>query len=76
MGYGPWNAINFASYNYYKTTGSTDLTDVLSGGEYDHNDKPVDSYFWDSWVECVGAVKDGKEPKRKKWASLLCSNWS
>ena len=37
--------------NYLELTGSEDLTDILSGGEYLADGQPTDSAFWDYWLE-------------------------
>jgi hypothetical protein len=52
---------------YYKTTGSTDITDILSGGEYSENtDEPRDKMFKHWWNEIVEDVEKGLQPKRMK----------
>lgn len=57
-------------FEYYKETGSTDLTDILSGGEYKpESDDPIDlmfKYMWDEITDKV--INDKIPPKRKKWA--------
>ena len=49
---------------YWETTGSTDLTDILSGGEYWlEQDTPADSAFWEYWLQAIEKVKkDGPPP--------------
>jgi len=43
---------------YWEATGSNDLTDILSGGEYwILPDRPADSAFWEYWLEAVEKVK-------------------
>lgn len=43
---------------YWENTGSNDLTDILSGGEYwKGEEKPIDSAFWEYWVEAIAKVK-------------------
>jgi len=43
---------------YWESTGSTDLTDILSGGEYWlGEDIPADSAFWEYWLEAIEKVK-------------------
>ena len=43
---------------YWENTGSTDLTDILSGGEYwKGTDVPADSAFWEYWIEAIDKVK-------------------
>ncbi len=48
-----WYMLN----NYWELTGSTDLTDILSGGEYIQKDTPADSAFWEYWLEAVKQAK-------------------
>lgn len=52
--------------DYYHNSGSNDLTDVLSGGEY-IDGKPADIGFWYMWEEAVEKIKSGHPPKQKKW---------
>ena len=42
---------------YWELTGSTDLTDILSGGEYLSDDLPADSAFWDYWLDAIEKVR-------------------
>lgn len=43
---------------YWENTGSSDLTDILSGGEYWIGEEtPVDSAFWEYWIEAIDKVK-------------------
>lgn len=43
---------------YWENSGSNDLTDVLSGGEYwQGTDEPADSAFWEYWIESIEKVK-------------------
>lgn len=53
--------------NYWESTDSTDLTDILSGGEYWlEADTPADSAFWQYWLEAIEQVKrDGPPPLKK-----------
>ncbi len=52
--------------SFYEFTGNTDLTDVLSGGEYFGGDQPADSAFWDYWLEArTKLAKEG--PLRKSF---------
>lgn len=52
---------------YWEATGSTDLTDILSGGEYWlEADTPADSAFWEYWLEAVDKVKREGPPPLKK----------
>ena len=52
---------------YWEATGSNDLTDILSGGEYWLKpDKPADSAFWEYWLEAVEKVrKEGPPPLKE-----------
>jgi hypothetical protein len=52
---------------YWEATGSTDLTDILSGGEYwPVADRPADSAFWEYWLEAVEKVrKEGSPPLKE-----------
>jgi hypothetical protein len=43
---------------YWENSGSKDLTDVLSGGEYwNGTDEPADTAFWEYWTEAIERVK-------------------
>ncbi len=43
---------------YWENSGSKDLTDVLSGGEYRNGtDEPADTAFWEYWTEAIERVK-------------------
>jgi len=43
---------------YWENSGSNDLTDVLSGGEYwEGTNQPADSAFWEYWIEAIEKVK-------------------
>lgn len=49
---------------YWENTGSNDLTDILSGGEYWKGEQtPIDSAFWEYWIEAIEKVT-------KRWASI------
>ncbi len=61
-----YEAMLYMLLNYYELTGSTDLTDILSGGEYVENDTPADSAFWEYWQEAVEKVKKEGPPPLKK----------
>jgi len=41
-----YEAMLYMLSGYYEFTGSTDLTDILSGGEYMIKDAPADYAFW------------------------------
>jgi hypothetical protein len=49
-----------------KLTGSNDLTDILSGGEYIEKDTPADPAFWEYWLEAVEKVKKEGPPPFKQ----------
>ncbi|RYD52415.1 MAG: hypothetical protein EOP52_09670 [Sphingobacteriales bacterium] len=42
---------------YLQLTDSTDLTDILSGGEYLPDGSPADSAFWDYWVDAIERLR-------------------
>jgi hypothetical protein len=44
-------------FNFYEFTGSTDLTDILSGGEYIQADTPADPAFWRYWLKAIQQVQ-------------------
>lgn len=52
-------------YDFWKLTGSNDLTDILSGGEYLKDGLPADPLFWSYWEEAVKKVKNGDPPLTK-----------
>ena len=44
---------------YWENSGSNDLTDILSGGEYWFGTvQPADSAFWEYWIEAIEKVKN------------------
>jgi len=46
--------------SFYELTGSRDVTDILSGGEYISDGKPADAAFWEYWVEArEKLIKEG-----------------
>lgn len=52
---------------YWDTTGSNDLTDILSGGEYwPIPNRPADSAFWEYWLEAVDKIRNGHPPLIKE----------
>lgn len=52
---------------YWETTGSNDLTDILSGGEYwPVLNRPADSAFWEYWLEAIEKVKKEGPPPIKE----------
>lgn len=52
---------------YWEATGSNDLTDILSGGEYwPVPNRPADSAFWEYWLEAIEKVrKEGSPPLKE-----------
>ena len=62
-----YEAMLYMLASYCKSTGSTDLTDILSGGEYWlEPDTPADSAFWEYWIEAIEKVKKEGPPPLKK----------
>lgn len=52
---------------YWEATGSKDLTDILSGGEYwVEEDTPADIAYWEYWLEAIEMVKKHGPPPLKK----------
>lgn len=52
---------------YWKLTGSNNLTDILSGGEYWlEADTPADTAFWEYWLEAIEKVKKEGPPPLKE----------
>ncbi len=49
--------------SYWKLTGSNDLTDILSGGEYWLE---ADTAFWEYWLEAIEKVKKEGPPPLKE----------
>lgn len=61
-----YEAMLYMLMNYWELTGSNDLTDILSGGEYIEKDTPADSAFWEYWLEAIEKVKkDGPPPLKQ-----------
>jgi hypothetical protein len=53
-----YEAMLYAIQAYWKNSGSIDLTDILSGGEYwKGTDFPADSAFWLYWTEAIEKVR-------------------
>lgn len=61
-----YEAMLYMLMNYWEFTGSNDLTDILSGGEYVEKDTPADSAFWEYWLEAIERVKKEGPPPLKK----------
>jgi len=59
-----YEAMLYMLKEYWASTGSSDLTDILSGGEYWlQEDTPADSAFWEYWLEAIEKVrKEGSPP--------------
>jgi hypothetical protein len=60
-----YEAMLYMLLGYWELTGSKDLTDILSGGEYVDVDTPADSAFWDYWLEAIERVKKEGPPPFK-----------
>lgn len=57
--------------NFWETTGSNDLTDILSGGECWIEDTPADIAIWDYWQEAINKVKtEGSPPLKILYKSI------
>ena len=53
---------------YWEATGSNDLTDILSGGEYwPVTNRPADSAFWEYWLEAIEKVRQEGSPPIKEF---------
>ncbi|MBX3043924.1 MAG: hypothetical protein KIT33_08575 [Candidatus Kapabacteria bacterium] len=59
-----YEAMLYMLLEYWKSTGSNDLTNILSGGEYIEKDTPADSAFWKYWLDAIEKVK-------KKWLTNI-----
>lgn len=59
-----YEAMLYMLKEFWEASGSNDLTDILSGGEYwPVPDRPADSVFWAYWLEAIQKVKlDGPPP--------------
>jgi hypothetical protein len=62
-----YEAMIYMLTNYWRLTGSNDLTDILSGAEYVEKDTPADSAFWHYWLEAVEQVKKQGFPPLKSF---------
>ena len=52
-----YEAMLYAIKTYWEISGSNDLTDILSGGEYwQGTEEPADSAFWEYWTEAIEKV--------------------
>ena len=61
-----YEAMLYTLMLYWENSGSNDLTDILSGGEYWVPDVPADSAFWEYWIEAVQKVKNEGPPPLKQ----------
>jgi hypothetical protein len=53
-----YEAMLYTLKAYWENSGSNDLTDILSGGEYwQGTDVPADTAFWEYWTEAIEKVK-------------------
>ena len=60
-----YEAMLYMLMNYWELTGSDDLTDILSGGEYIQKDTPADYVFWEYWLEAIDKVRKQGPPPLK-----------
>ena len=62
-----YDALLYMLKSYMENSGSNDLTDILSGGEYWlEPNKPADSAFWEYWLDAIEKVKNDGPPPLKK----------
>lgn len=61
-----YEAMIYMLKSYWELTGSNDLTDILSGGEYIEKDTIGDSAFWEYWIEAIKKVKTKGAPPLKE----------
>jgi hypothetical protein len=62
-----YEAMLYVLLEYWERSGSNDLTDILSGGEYIEEDTPADSAFWKYWLNAIEKVKRDGPPPLKQW---------
>lgn len=48
-----YQAMLYFLENYYNTTSSIDLTDILSAGNLIGKGRTFDSAFWDYWIKAI-----------------------
>ena len=60
-----YEAMLYMLKDYWEFTGSDDLTDILSGGEYVAEDTPADDAFWTYWLNAIEKVKRNGPPPLK-----------
>ncbi len=64
-----YEAILYTLQYYYTLTGKTDLTDILSGGDYITKDSPGKPAFWYYWLDAVEKVKQQGPPPLRHFSS-------
>lgn len=64
-----YEAMLYMLQYYWELTSSSDLTDILSGGEYIEPDSPADSAFWEYWQDAIIKVKAKGSPPLKRLES-------
>ena len=58
-----YEAMLYMLQSYFAATESKDLTDILSGGGYwGEADKPLDTAYWEYWLEAIEKVKKEGPP--------------
>lgn len=58
-----YEAMLYMLQAYFEATESKDLTDILSGGGYwGEAGKPIDTAYWEYWLEAVEKVKKEGPP--------------
>ena len=61
-----YEAMLYMLKSFWEETGSSDLTDILSGGEYwPIPNRPADSAIWEYWLEAIDKVKTEGPPPIK-----------
>lgn len=61
-----YEAMLYMLQAFWETSGSNDLTDILSGGEYlFKTGMPADTVFWEYWLEAIQKVKREGSPPLK-----------
>ncbi len=58
-----YEAMLYMLQAYFEATESKDLTDILSGGGYwGEANKPMDTAYWEYWLEAIEKVKKEGPP--------------
>jgi hypothetical protein len=57
-----YDAMLYLLEEYWKLSGSDDLTDILGGGSYFADGRPADPVFWEYWLEAIEKVKKEGPP--------------